>query len=73
VSLNWYSDHNFATFEALISMQAAASDRISGSFIHFSRGGATSARLDLTELFPGITAYCIAEHVAQISVEIYPA
>ena len=36
VSLNWYSDHHFATFPASISMQAAASDRISGSLIHFS-------------------------------------
>jgi hypothetical protein len=73
VFFNWYSDHHFTTFEALISMQAAVSDRISGSLIHFSRGGATSARLDLTELCHEITVYYIAEHVAQISAEIYLA
>ena len=41
-------------------MQAAISDRISGSLIHFSRGGATSTtQLDLTELYHEITTYCI--------------
>jgi hypothetical protein len=46
-------------------MQTAIYDRISRSLIHLSRGGAISARLDLTELYHEITAYCIAEHVAQ--------
>jgi hypothetical protein len=55
-------------------MQAAVSDRISGSLIHFSRGGATSTtQLDLPELYHEITTDCIAEHDAQISAEIYLA